>query len=97
MFQSQPAHDPKSIAPIQNEGVRVRLVGELLMPKLQRIDTFKFNYEAAVRNCHYCGQPTNCTDGIVPVCPTCDVLSAKDMARLLQQGQALLNRPATEQ
>lgn len=42
------------------------------------------------RQCHYCGQPTEETDGIVPVCHACDALSPKDLdqlprRRLLQQ------------
>jgi hypothetical protein len=35
-----------------------------------------------MHNCHYCGQTTDLTDGIVPVCRICDTLSAEDLDRV---------------
>lgn len=91
MLHSQPAHDPNSAEPIETRRPSRFIVEGILKPKVQRIESSKLIYEAAVRSCHYCGQPTDRTDGIVSVCPTCDVLSSEDMKRLLRQGDKLLN------
>ena len=91
MLQSQPAHDPNSAVPVQTRRPSRFMAEKILKRKAQRTAPAKLIYEAAVGSCHYCGRPTDCTDGIVPVCPVCDVLSSEDMERLLQQGSKLLN------
>jgi hypothetical protein len=43
-----------------------------------------------MRACHYCRQTTDRTDGIVPVCRICDILSAEDLDRRCVASSELL-------